>query len=141
MKKILWVTLITVVILAGLGLLYKMEKAPAPVVQTPPREQTANPVGLANPASVNCKDKGGDLKMMKKADGGEYGICYFEDNRQCEEWALFRGECPVGGLRVIGYDNEEQVYCAITGGAVDMQKQTCTKAGTSYSLTQYFAEH
>ena len=24
------------------------------------------------------------------AEGGEYGVCVFDDGRQCEEWALFR---------------------------------------------------
>jgi putative hemolysin/predicted metal-dependent phosphoesterase TrpH len=56
--------------------------------------------GIANPASVNCINKGGTLSIQKSADGGEYGICVFADNRQCEEWALFRGECPAGGKKV-----------------------------------------
>jgi putative hemolysin len=75
-------------------------------------------VGLANPASVNCKDKGGNLVMQKQPGGGEYGVCFFEDNRQCEEWALFRGDCPVGGKKITGYDNDAEIYCAITGGVV-----------------------
>ena len=29
-----------------------------------------------------------------------YGVCLFEDNGQCEEWALLRGQCPVGGIRI-----------------------------------------
>ncbi len=53
---------------------------------------------LANPASKYCIEVGGTLKMAKHSDGGVYGICMFKDNRQCEEWALFRGECPVGGV-------------------------------------------
>jgi len=80
-------------------------------------EEPAN-IGLANPASVNCADKGGNLVIQKRPDGGEYGVCYFEDNRQCEEWALFRGECPVGGKKITGYDSEAEIYCAITGGEV-----------------------
>lgn len=75
-------------------------------------------VGLANPASVNCADKGGKLEIRKNKIG-EYGVCLFEDNRQCEEWALWRGNCPVGGLKITGYENEAQVYCAITGGQVE----------------------
>jgi predicted metal-dependent phosphoesterase TrpH len=39
---------------------------------------------------------------VSATDGGEYGICVFEDNRQCEEWALFRGECPAGGRKATG---------------------------------------
>ncbi len=74
-------------------------------------------VGLANPASTNCVDKGGQV-VMKENKLGQYGVCLFDDNRQCEEWAMFRGECPVGGLKITGYENEAQAYCAITGGKV-----------------------
>ncbi|MCX6781623.1 MAG: DUF333 domain-containing protein [Candidatus Magasanikbacteria bacterium] len=56
-----------------------------------------NNVGMANPASVNCDEKGGNLEIKKDANGGEYGMCIFPDGKQCEEWAMFRGECPVGG--------------------------------------------
>ena len=58
---------------------------------------------IANPASQNCVARGGMLRMESRPDGGQYGVCIFDDNYQCEEWAMFRGECPVGGLRVTGY--------------------------------------
>jgi putative hemolysin len=43
---------------------------------------------LPNPASVDCVKKGGKVVIEKRGDGGEYGICLFEGNRQCEEWAM-----------------------------------------------------
>ena len=52
---------------------------------------------IANPASVNCKNNGGTLSIVKDGKGDEYGLCYFDDNRACEEWAMMRGDCPVGG--------------------------------------------
>ena len=55
--------------------------------------------------------------MATRGDGGQYGICLFEDNMQCEECAMMRGECPTGGVRVTGYSNSAAVYCAITGGS------------------------
>ena len=55
---------------------------------------------MPNPASENCTEKGGTLSIEKRGDGGEYGVCIFEDNMQCEEWALMRGECPVGGVTI-----------------------------------------
>lgn len=73
---------------------------------------------LANPASVNCIEKGGTLEMRDNKNG-QYGVCIFEDNRQCEEWALYRGECPVGGLKITGYQNDAEIYCAITGGQIE----------------------
>jgi putative hemolysin len=48
-------------------------------------------VERANPASENCAANGGRLVIESAGDGGQYGVCLFEDNRQCEEWALLRG--------------------------------------------------
>jgi TolB protein len=72
---------------------------------------------MANPASVNCLDQGGTLEIETRADGGQYGVCLFEDNRQCEEWALFNGDCPVGGIKVTGFVTDAARFCAITGGS------------------------
>lgn len=71
---------------------------------------------LANPASINCQQVGGTLVVQKRGDGGEYGLCQFQDNRACEEWALYRKECPVGGMKTTGYDSIDQKYCAWLGG-------------------------
>jgi len=49
---------------------------------------------MANPASVYCVEQGGRLEMRENEDG-QYGICILE-TFECEEWAFFRGECPVG---------------------------------------------
>jgi putative hemolysin len=81
-----------------------------------PATTIAPPAQIANPASENCIKQGGTLNIEKRGDGGEYGICFFEDNRQCEEWAMMRGDCPVGGIKVTGYITPAAVYCAITGG-------------------------
>ena len=70
---------------------------------------------MANPASASCVQQGGTLAIEERGDGG-HGVCYFEDNRQCEEWALMRGECPSGGVKVTGYVTPAAHYCAITGG-------------------------
>ena len=96
--------------------------------------------GLANPASENCAKLGGTLNIRVRPDGGQYGVCVFEDNRQCEEWALFRGDCPEGGIKITGYDNDAQIFCAITGGEVDMQTSTCLRAdGKRCGLDEHFA--
>jgi hypothetical protein len=81
--------------------------------------ENKNSVGLANPASVNCAEKGGNLVIQKRPDGAEYGLCFFEDNRACEEWALFRGECPIGGVKTTGFDTDAQKFCAWSGGKVE----------------------
>ena len=88
-------------------------------------DKNQNSTQIANPASQNCIDKGGELELKQDSNGGAYGVCFFEDNRQCEEWALMRGDCPDGGVKITGYDNEGQIFCAISGGEVDMQDFTC----------------
>ncbi len=104
--------------------------------------------GIANPASENCIKQGGRLEIEERGDGGQIGVCYFEDNRQCEEWALMRGECPVGGVKVTGYVTPAARYCAITGGSYtitgnssgDNQQGTCTfKNGTQCDAWAYYS--
>lgn len=103
---------------------------------------------LANPASQNCAAKGGTLRIERRPDGGQYGVCVFVDNYQCEEWALFRGECPAGGLRVTGYITPAARYCAITGGryavvaksgAADEQGACTLPGGKACDAAAYFA--
>jgi putative hemolysin len=102
---------------------------------------------LANPASQNCAAKGGRLSLESRPDGGQYGVCVFVDNYQCEEWALFRGECPAGGLRVTGYITPAARYCAITGGryavvakdgAADEQGACALPGGKTCDAAAYF---
>lgn len=96
----------------------------------------APPPQLANPASEHCVQQGGKHVAEKRPDGAAFGVCQFEDNRQCEEWALLRGRCPAGGVRVTGYVTPAARYCAITGGAYVVMKSetggeiaTCTLPG------------
>lgn len=70
--------------------------APQPTTTCGNIEQEAS-TSMANPASVNCLEKGGKVEIKKDESDGEYGMCIFPDGKQCEEWAMFRGECPVGG--------------------------------------------
>lgn len=91
---------------------------PTPTVVAPPATNSGAVVTLPNPAAVNCTKNGGTIVLKKRPGGGEYGVCAFEENRQCEEWALMQGDCPVGGRKITGYDTEAQSYCAIIGGTV-----------------------
>jgi hypothetical protein len=136
MKKTVFTIIIFSLLLVGCG--RKVENANVSVDNQIATATVENKVGLANPASANCEAQDGKLEIKEKANG-QYGICYFEDNRQCEEWALFWGECPKGGLKITGYDNDAQIYCAITGGQVDMQKNICTTSkGEKCDIAQYF---
>ena len=106
-----------------------------------------HPSYLPNPASVNCVKKGGKVVIEKRGDGGEYGICLFEDNRQCEEWAMFRRNCPAGGIKVTGYVTPAAQYCAITGGEYaitansnkENEQGTCSfKNGVRCDVWEYY---
>ncbi len=108
---------------------------------------TASSSQIANPASENCVKQGGTVSIQKRGDGGEYGVCVFEDNMQCEEWAMMRGECPVGGIKVTGYVTPAATYCAITGGEykvtgnsnTDKEQGTCTfKNGKTCDVWEYY---
>ena len=58
--------------------------------------QPAN-TSIANPASVNCIEKGGTLEMRETTEG-TVGFCIFNDGSECEEWALMRKECKMGDV-------------------------------------------
>lgn len=118
--------------------------APAAV---PPAATQSGSSGIANPASQNCEAKGGKLSIQTNPSGGQYGICIFEDNLQCEEWAMLRGDCPEGGIKVTGYVTPAAVYCAITGGDytvtgasnTDQDQGTCTfKSGKTCDVWEYY---
>ncbi len=100
---------------------------------------TSTSTTIANPASVNCKDKGGNSVIKTKPDGSQYSLCYFDDNRACEEWAMMRGECPVGGVKTTGYDTEAQSFCAWSGGSTfAVDNAVCTFKDGSKCLDQDF---
>lgn len=102
---------------------------------------------LANPASQNCVAKGGQFTMEKNGAGGAFGLCTFPDNLQCEEWAMMRGDCRTGGIKVTGYVTPAARYCAITGGTYQVtgasntpqERGTCTfKGGRTCNAAAYF---
>jgi len=110
-----------------------------------PTEQPS--AGLPNPASQNCEKVDGVLTIEKAGNGGEFGVCTFEDNRQCEEWALYRGDCPAGGVKVTGYITPAARFCAMSGGeytvtgnsGAEDEHGTCTfKNGKTCDVWQYF---
>lgn len=61
---------------------------PVPVVS-----QEGEPVGMADPSAVYCKEQGGTLETIQDIKG-EAGMCTLPDGTVCGTWAYFRGECP-----------------------------------------------
>lgn len=47
---------------------------------------------VANPAAVYCEQLGGTTEN-RPTEGGEAGWC-LKDGKECDQWALYRGECP-----------------------------------------------
>jgi putative hemolysin len=85
-----WFSLVLVILVAvGLS---ACGGEPSPV---PTADTFQSPLNLANPASKYCVDQGGRLEIREEASG-ETGYCIFEDGSECEEWALYRGECAPG---------------------------------------------
>lgn len=104
--------------------------------------------GLANPASQNCGAKGGTVTLEKNAKGDQFGVCLFPDNLQCEEWAMLRGDCGAGGIKVTGFATPAGRYCVITGGVYAVMSDSNTpneqgscafKGGRSCDAGAYFA--
>lgn len=48
-------------------------------------------IGMPNPASAYCVEKGGRLEIRQSPDG-DTGYCHLPDGRVIEEWELFRAD-------------------------------------------------
>ena len=58
-------------------------------------QRQSQPIGMANPASVYCKEHGGTIEI-REFTAGQAGFCKFDDGSECDEWAYFRNECAPG---------------------------------------------
>ena len=81
----------------------------AAIIYTVATENTAT-TQVANPASVNCIEKGGKLSIIDKPEG-QVGMCTLSDGTICEEWAYFRGECTTSSP-VPGTEKAVQAFLA-----------------------------
>ncbi|MEB4592964.1 DUF333 domain-containing protein [Candidatus Thiothrix sp. Deng01] len=48
----------------------------------------------ASPASLNCIQNNGKLEVRQTPDG-EKADCVLPSGKRCDEWEMFRGNCPV----------------------------------------------
>lgn len=84
---------------------------------------------IANPASAYCEKQGFKLEIRTAQDGSQYGVCMFEDDSECEEWAYYRGECKQGDMDVappptstpVGLANPASTYCIEKGGTSEIR--------------------
>ncbi|MDD3102213.1 MAG: DUF333 domain-containing protein [Patescibacteria group bacterium] len=94
-NKTILIFLIVIMVIAVCIVLFSFNKIQkiSDQYRQPNLPKTQPQTGLANPASVNCVNKGGNLEIKTDLTGGQYGLCVFSSGAKCEEWALFRGEC------------------------------------------------
>ena len=100
-------------------------QTPQPVTPT----ATLETVTIANPASVYCEEQGFKLETRTDQDNNQYGVCMFEDETECEEWAYYRGECKPGDMDVApaptatpaGIANPAATYCVEQGGTSEIR--------------------
>lgn len=69
---------------------------------TPPKSTAPNPQAarVANPASLNCIQNNGRLEIQRLPDGSERADCILPDGKRCDEWEMFRGNCPTRTVNV-----------------------------------------
>jgi len=111
MKKIfLFLMLIFALVLSGCIKVLpvnneEVDSAKSDDVNTTDKAKDLDSAGIANPASVNCLEKGGELQTRENEDG-QYGVCKFSDGSECEEWKFFRGECEPLAEKNSGKENQ-----------------------------------
>ena len=72
---------------------------------------TTTKVFLPNPASVFCRDQGYRLEIRTDENGGQFGVCVFDDGGECEEWAFYRQECGQEYLKeILKMENARRDY-------------------------------
>ena len=89
-----------------------------------------NPLEGPNPASVYCEQQGGNLEIRTDEDGGEYGICMFDDGSECDEWDFYEEKCSPGdyfpaseGENGVGLANPAAVYCEDQAGFYEIRSK------------------
>jgi len=117
---------ISIAIALGLFILSACSpQTPQPVIAT----ATLDTIDIANPAATYCEEQGIKLDIRTAQDGSQYGVCMFEDNTECEEWAYYRDECKPGDMDVAppptatpaGISNPASTYCVEQGGASEIR--------------------
>lgn len=52
-----------------------------------------NTVGMPNPASAYCVERGGTITIVDRSEG-QIGFCTLPDGTQVDEWELYRRDHP-----------------------------------------------
>lgn len=94
---------------------------------------------MVNPPSAYCEKLGGKTSAEIRPDGVGIDICTFEGGRQCEAWALYRQQCPPGGVSVETGMSPGARYCVLRGGkfAASGKGQCTFDTGKVCDVTDY----
>lgn len=143
MVRLLFVLALVSILLFS-GCAGRQNPAPVPEVNNSSSPSTGGSQ-IANPASVNCVDKGYKLEIRKDASGGEVGYCVFGNGQECEEWAFYRGECGANGTNarqpakegefcggIAGFACESGLSCKLDGDYPDAGGK-CEKKAISFA--------
>lgn len=100
MRKILIISLVLFLVVCGgyIGYGLLQEKNTPEPIESDNQEEETNNIGIANPASTNCVEKGGKV-IIEEESNGQVGYCVFDDGSKCEEWSFYRGECKKGDMK------------------------------------------
>jgi len=130
---------ISIAIALGLFILSACStQTPQPVTAT----ATLDTITIANPASAYCEEQGFELEIRTAQDGSQYGVCMFEDESECEEWAYYRSECKPGDMDIAppptatpaGIANPASNYCVEQGGASETRT---AEDGSQYGVCKF----
>jgi len=113
---------------------------------TAPADGTPAIIGMPNPASTGCVEKGGTDESLYEADGGEYDVCVFNDGTACDSWKLERGECSERTTPVFstfcadsgGEISEEDVDWGASEGNPPATYEVCTVDGFQCAANDYY---
>ncbi len=89
---------------------------PPTVLGTTSNTSTTKAAAVASAAYQKCIQNDGFVTTARRGTWGYYQVCNFADDMNCELYALYEGQCPVGGVHTIGYSTTDQVFCALRGG-------------------------
>lgn len=92
--------LTTGVVMTTTLLLGACASAPKPMLLDP------NAARAASPASLNCTQNNGRLEIRQTPEG-EKADCILPSGKRCDEWEMFRGNCPTrtvnANLSIFGF--------------------------------------
>ena len=102
---------------------------PEPTETPSPTPTEQGLIGMANPSSVYCSGLG-YTEVTRETDAGQYGVCIFPDESECDSWDFLAGRCGA-----------ERSYCVQQGYKLRPGENvgTCVfDDGSSCDEYQYF---